>query len=227
MCVTLTESSIRSQQQSPTQEQSSLTLWCEVRKYVMSLAQGSVAFKWAWNMVLRKNRKAVCSAFGIHMYTHASFIQDSLQTAGPWGMFHKDRKNGFGTASRTHTCLLSSVKHETVTFHKTACTHSKSASAHTTQGTHRLLGHFPQMWNLVGSNSLSLQKNKEFLTGTWRSLLNHILCNMWRGIRVGFPALAQFWGLLQLFCGIVSLMHHPAWQTALTWYQNRLKQWLK
>lgn len=93
-----------------------------MRKHAISLAQGSTAFKWAWNTELRDYKIAACSAFGARMYTHVSFIQESRQTAGPRGIFHW--KNGFGMASRTHACLLSNVKHRAVTFRKTARTHN-------------------------------------------------------------------------------------------------------
>lgn len=59
-----------------------------MRKHAISLAQGSMAFKWAWNTELRDYKIAACSAFGARMYTHVSFIQESRQTAGPRGIFH-------------------------------------------------------------------------------------------------------------------------------------------
>ena len=51
-----------------------------MRKYVISLAHGSLAFKWASNTVRRWNRIAVCSTFFFcfRMYTHVPFIQESL-----------------------------------------------------------------------------------------------------------------------------------------------------
>lgn len=73
-------------------------------------------------MVFRKNRIAVCSTFGIHVYTHAPFHSGVATNSRALGRLYAYRKKGFGMASRTHTCLLSKLRHGSVTFHETAYT---------------------------------------------------------------------------------------------------------
>lgn len=51
-----------------------------MRKYVISLAQGSAAFKWARNTVLRKNRTAVCCSAFWHSHVHTRLLHSGATT---------------------------------------------------------------------------------------------------------------------------------------------------
>lgn len=100
-----------SQQRSPTQ--SLLTPWHWASKYVMSLAHCSKTFKWAWNTVLWKNRKAVCSAFDtfFYVFAHTFFI------CGPCSTEEACVRAFVCVSSRLSTCLLLNVTLRAATFH--------------------------------------------------------------------------------------------------------------
>lgn len=81
-----------------------------------------------------------------HSHVHTRLLHSGVTPSGLllYIYIYTHRKNGFGKASRTRTCLLSNVKHEAVTFHKTASTHNTPLQRHTKAHTQGFLGHFPQ-----------------------------------------------------------------------------------
>lgn len=128
--------SIDSTEQSPTQQQSLNPV--AAGEEICNLFGFQVGMK---HCVAGERNSCVYCFCRSHVRTCLFHSGVPTHTAGPRGVFRTHRKNGFGTASRTHACLSSNVRQGTVTFRKTAHMHARTHS-----GIFRVFSHICEAW---------------------------------------------------------------------------------